>query len=294
MEKLRVGIIGGSGFYSLPNFQVIDSEVYLTPFGYPSSPITRMTVGDVEVLFIARHGEGHRISPSEINSRANMYALKSLGATWCIGISAVGSLREDFEPGQVVVPDQLIDLTKSRSDTFFENGIAAHVGFADPFCPVLSKILGDKAIELDGSRVHRAGTYICMEGPAFSTRAESNMYRAIGASIIGMTALPEAKLARECEIAYCTLAMVTDYDCWRVVEGIGVIDQSVHVQEVLAVFAKNIAFVKEIVVSTLHGLARANPSEIVSSALKGAIMTDPKYISAEVRERLKPLIGKYL
>ncbi|MFM1847640.1 MAG: hypothetical protein RL417_1114, partial [Pseudomonadota bacterium] len=214
----RIGVIGGSGLYSIEGLQNVSTVEVETPFGAPSGAVTCGILEGAELFFLARHGSYHGLLPSEVNYRANVFALKSLGAEWCISVSAVGSLREELPPGTVVIPDQLIDRTVGRRSTFFGEGLAAHVGFAEPYCSTLRGVLARVAapIAREGNfNVVSGGTYVCMEGPAFSTRAESHLYRHWGASLIGMTALPEAKLAREAELAYATLALVTDYDCWK-------------------------------------------------------------------------------
>ncbi|MFQ5925162.1 MAG: S-methyl-5'-thioadenosine phosphorylase, partial [Dehalococcoidia bacterium] len=217
MPEAKIGVIGGSGLYQIEGMTDIEEVRVRTPFGEPSDAIT---IGDLEgkrIAFLPRHGRGHPISPTELPARANIYALKSLGVEWIVSVSAVGSLNEEICPLDLLIPDQLIDRTKSRVNSFFGGGLVAHVAFADPFCPVLSDILYEAALD-SGARVRKGGTYVVMEGPLFSTKAESNLYRSWGASIIGMTALPEAKLAREAEICYATLACITDYDCWHETE----------------------------------------------------------------------------
>ncbi len=287
MEQI-VGIIGGTGLYSLEGLK--DSQTYDidTPFGKPSSLIHSGILDGVRLLFIARHGVGHTLLPSEVPYQANIYALKELGAKWCISVSAVGSLQEEAAPGEVVVPNQFIDRTKVRPSTFFGDGIVAHVAFATPFCPVLRKVLLEVArarATAHQTKAHDGGTYVCMEGPAFSTRAESRMYRELGGTIIGMTNLPEAKLAREAEIAYATLAMVTDYDCWRSDT------DDVDVTKIIATLHKNSALAKEIIQATVPKLKQLEPSKLASEALKTAIITAPENISERVLEKLKPIIG---
>lgn len=288
---MSIGIIGGTGLYDLPGLENIRESEIDTPFGKPSSPVVTGMVGSAELHFISRHGRGHTLLPSEINYRANIFALKTLGARWCLSVSAVGSLREEIAPGQVLIPDQFIDRTRGRAGTFFGSGIVAHVAFADPFCPVMRELLHSAAAEVAaerGTTAHPRGTYLCMEGPAFSTRAESKMYRAWGADIIGMTNLPEAKLAREAEIAYATLALVTDYDCWRSESA------DVDVPELLATLAANANLAKEVIVRAAGSLAASEPSELAANALKYAIITQPDCIAPEVRRRLQPLIGRYI
>ncbi len=291
MSSGTVGIIGGTGLYELDGLENVETVALDTPFGQPSSEIVKAELGGVKVLFIARHGATHSLLPTEINYRANIYALKELGAEWCVSVSAVGSLREEFRPGDIVVPSQYIDRTRHRADTFFGNGIVAHVAFADPVCPVLCDALEEVCAPLaesSGASLHRGGTYVCMEGPTFSTRAESHLYRSWDASIIGMTALPEAKLAREAEIAYATMAMVTDYDCWRSASA------DVDVSEILATMAKNVAMAKSCLGALLPRLGKSKPSEMASQALGQGIITRAENIPAACKQSLKPIIGKYI
>ncbi|MCB0346670.1 MAG: S-methyl-5'-thioadenosine phosphorylase [Bdellovibrionales bacterium] len=288
---MSIGIIGGTGLYDLPGLDDIREREVKTPFGNPSSPVLSGVVDGVELHFLARHGRGHTLLPSEVNYRANLYALKVVGAKWCLSVSAVGSLQEEFRPGQVLVPDQFIDRTKGRASTFFGEGIVGHVAFADPFCPVMREELFAVASQVAKERsteAHNGGTYLCMEGPAFSTRAESHMYRSWGASIIGMTNLPEAKLAREAEIAYATLALITDYDCWRSES------DDVDIQEILRTLNANADLAKEVILRIAPRLNALEPSSLAANALQFAIITQPDRISADVRERLRPIIGKYI
>ena len=212
--QVKIGVIGGSGFYQMDGLSQVEEIEIKTPFGYPSHSIIVGTIDEQQVAFLPRHGVGHPLLPSEINVQANIYAMKSIGVEWLIGVSAVGSLKEEIEPRHFVVPDQLYDHTKNRTSTFFGDGIVAHVSFAQPFCPVLGQVIYQSATQIEAT-VHSGGTYICMEGPAFSTLAESKLYRRFGFDVIGMTAAPEAKLAREAEISYAVLACSTDYDCWH-------------------------------------------------------------------------------
>ena len=286
MAQARIGVIGGSGLYQMEGMTDIEEVAVSTPFGEPSDVITTGSLGGERVAFLPRHGRGHRILPTELPARANIYALKSLGVEWIISISAVGSLKEELRPLDLVVPDQLIDRTKSRVNTFFGNGLVAHVGFADPFCPVLSDLLYKTASGLDVT-VHQGGTYVTMEGPLFSTRAESNLYRSWGASIIGMTALPEAKLAREAEICYATVACVTDYDCWHETE------EDVTIDIVIQNLLKNVANSKAIlrqVVGTIPQERTCN----CATALANGIITARELIPAQVKQDLALLVGKYL
>ncbi|MBI3072157.1 MAG: S-methyl-5'-thioadenosine phosphorylase [Deltaproteobacteria bacterium] len=286
-----VGIVGGSGLYELEGLKGVDELKVKTPFGSPSSPLIVGTLDGsdgrpVKLAFLPRHGRGHAISPSEINYRANVHALKQLGAEWIISVSAVGSMRDEIEPGHIVIPNQFFDRTRSRGNSFFRKGCVAHVGFADPVCGVLADALHGAAKTV-GATVHKGGTYVVMEGPAFSTRAESRIYRQWGVDVIGMTALPEAKLAREAEICYATLALSTDYDCWHESE------EDVTVEAVVATIKKNVATAKAIVAATAKLLPRARTCAC-PNALRGAIMTDAKAIPATTREKLRLLIGRYV
>lgn len=286
VAEARVAIIGGSGLYQMDGLSGVKEVSPDTPYGRPSDAILLGELSGVPVAFLPRHGLGHRISPTELPVRANIYALKTLGVERVISVSAVGSLKEEVHPLDLVVPDQLIDRTRQRASTFFGDGLVAHISFADPFCLDLSTALADTAAEV-GATVHRGGTYVVMEGPAFSTRAESLLYRSWGASVIGMTALPEAKLAREAEMCYAILACATDYDCWHETE------EAVSVEMVIANLSKNVATSKEILRRLLTNL---NPERTCAcaSALKSAMITDRSAISQATRKRLAPLIGKYL
>jgi 5'-methylthioadenosine phosphorylase len=286
----RVGVIGGSGLYAMDGLTDVQELQVQTPFGAPSDTITIGRLGGVAVAFLPRHGRGHRLNPSEVPSRANIYALKSLGVEYVLSVSAVGSLREDYKPVDLVVPDQLFDRTKSRANSFFEGGVVAHVAFADPFCPHVSGLLYESMSRLEGVSAHRGGTYVCIEGPLFSTKAESLIYRQLGCDVIGMTALPEAKLAREAELCYATIACVTDYDVWHESA------ESVTVEMVVANLTRNVANAKRIIRDVVSHLPedRARLSCGCSSALRNAIMTDPSLISTPLRERYGLLIGKYL
>ncbi len=286
MPEARLGVIGGSGLYQVEGLKDVEELRVKTPFGDPSDAITLGTLEGERVAFLPRHGRGHRISPTEIPVRANIYALKSLGVERIISVSAVGSLKETLPPLDLVIPDQLLDRTRSRVSSFFGGGMVVHVAFADPFCPALSQALY-QACQGEGVGVHKGGTLVVMEGPLFSTRAESFLYRSWGADIIGMTALPEAKLAREAEICYATLASVTDYDCWHQEHA------SVSIEMVISNLQKNVERAKRV----LRKLVRAIPRErdcLCSTALKDAIITDPKLIPAQKRQELALLIGKYL
>ena len=270
----------------------VEEVVVETPFGSPSGPYITGTLNGAKMAFLARHGQGHRILPHEINYRANIVGMKTLGAQWIISLSAVGSMREDIRPGDMVIVDQFFDRTNGRPSTFFGDGIAAHVSFGDPVSPILADVLYNAASEVakadsEGFTVHRGGTYIVMNGPQFSTRAESNIYRTWGVDVIGMTNMPEAKLAREAEISYATVALATDYDCWH--EG----EEEVSVDAVVAVVKKNVARARAVVARAVDQVP-AEHACIAASALKGAIMTSHEHISDEVKERLTAIIGRYL
>jgi 5'-methylthioadenosine phosphorylase len=280
-----LGIIGGSGLYDIEGLEERREVAVETPFGAPSDPYLTGVLDGVRVAFLARHGAGHRLLPSEINYRANIHGFRQLGARHLLGFSAVGSLRDDIHPGDLVLPDQYFDRTKGRPATFFGDGLVAHAAFGDPVCPCLGEALAQTLGEL-GATHHRGGTYVCIEGPMFSTRAESVFYRALGASVIGMTNLPEAKLAREAEMCYASLALATDYDCWHASEA------AVSVDAVLKVFRQNIATARR----AIRGLVRRFPPAgtcACQSALEGAVMTAPERIPAEARERLALLLARF-
>ena len=290
MPDAVIGVIGGTGLYHMDDMTDVEEVTISTPFGDPSDSIMVGKVEGVSMAFLPRHGRGHRLSPSEIPVRANLWALKSLGVEWVISVSAVGSLREEIAPRDLVIPDQLFDRTKSRVNSFFEQGIVVHCAFADPFCPTLRQLLLDSARQLDGVKVHDSGTYVCMEGPLFSTKAESRIYRSLGLDIIGMTALPEAKLAREAELCYATIACSTDYDCWHETE------ESVTVEMIIGNLQANVANAQSI----LRHIARVLPSSREQNAcncahsLAGAITTNPAAIPAEVKEKYALFLDKYL
>jgi len=290
MPRATIGVIGGSGLYRMEGMTDVEEVAVETPFGDPSDVITVGKVEGVSMAFLPRHGRGHRLSPSEIPVRANIWALKSLGVEWVISVSAVGSLREHIAPRDLIIPDQLFDRTKSRVNSFFEGGIVVHVTFADPFCSTLSKLLLEAAHELGDVKVHEGGTYVCMEGPLFSTRAESNVYRSWGMDLIGMTALPEAKLAREAELCYATIACATDYDSWHESE------EPVTVEMVIGNLSANVANAQRI----LRSVAKKIPADRSANtcgcpdALATAILTDRSKIPGEVKEKYSLLIGKYL
>ena len=286
MSKVKtVGVIGGSGLYEIEGLTNVEEITVDTPFGSPSDAVISGMLGDTRMLFIPRHGRGHVYTPSEVPYRANIWALKKLGADWCISVSAVGSLQEEVVPGHVVIIDQFIDRTKDRPSTFFGEGIVGHVAFGDPVSPVLRGVLLEAANEA-GATVHDGGTYVCMEGPAFSTRAESNLYRSWGARVIGMTNLPEAKLAREAEIAYATIALATDYDCWH--EG----HDDVTVEAVLEVVRKNVTMAKKIIATAVPKIPDTL-DPLVDGAAQFAVMTRPELMPKERMAALEPLYGKY-
>ena len=286
MRPARVGVIGGSGFYEMEGLSEIEEARPTTPFGEPSDALVIGSLHGVRVAFLPRHGRGHRLLPAEVPSRANVYSLKSLGVEFVIGVSAVGSLRQEVAPLDMVVPNQLIDRTRGRAGSFFGRGLVAHVAFADPFCPILSQILYDCAQEA-GVRAHRGGTYVVMEGPAFSTRAESRLHRSWGADLIGMTALPEAKLAREAEMCYATLACVTDYDCWHEME------ESVSAEMIIVNLAQNVAAARRVVSLAVQRLPQER-SCACAQALRDALVTPLELVPEETRRDLAPIIGRYL
>ncbi len=292
MENQRtIGVVGGSGLYELEGLTDVSRVRLDTPWGPPSDEIVLGHLGDVRLAFLPRHGRGHRILPHEVNARANIHALKQLGAGWILAVSAVGSMKEEIAPGDLVVVDQYLDRTRARPSTFFGDGVAGHVAFADPVCARLAGWVAQAADAATaaagtGARVHRGGTYVCIDGPQFSTRAESNSYRALGVDVIGMTALPEAKLAREAEICYSTLALATDYDCWHVGE------EAVTVEAVIAVMRRNVATARDVVrrAAALIAPDRTCPC---ATATRGAIMTDPAAIPEETRRKLELFIGRH-
>ena len=281
----QVGVIGGSGLYEMGGLRVVEEREIETPFGAPSDPIVIGDVDDVPVAFLARHGGGHRTLPNEINYRANIYALKSLGVHTILSASAVGSMKEAYAPTDIVFPHQFIDRTRHRPDTFFGNGIVGHVAFADPICASAALVMSDAGREA-GARVHVGGVYICIEGPQFSTRAESNLYRSWGVDVIGMTNLTEAKLAREAEICYVTMALVTDYDCWHE-------SGDVSVEQILGYLRANAAMAQKIIRMTIPRVARRTRDCACATALQFAIVTDPSRIPAATKEDLQPIIGRY-
>jgi len=283
---IPIGIIGGSGLYDMAEVTDREERTVETPFGSPSAPYVIGTLRGKRVAFLARHGAGHRFMPTELNFRANIYGLKTLGVEYILSASAVGSLKEEYKPLDLVIPDQFIDRTRGRVSTFFGNGIVAHVGFAHPFCKPLSAIAYDSA-KGAGASVHKGGTYVCMEGPQFSTLAESKLYRSWGADIIGMTNLQEAKLAREAEICYTTIALVTDYDCWHPSH------DHVTVEMIVANLVQNAKTAQQVIASAVGALPFDRTCEC-ATALKYAVITRPDAVPAEAKERLAPIVGKYL
>lgn len=282
-----IGILGGSGLYELDGLTDVREERVDTPFGAPSDALIRGRLNGVELVFLARHGRGHRHTPTSVPYRANIWALKSVGVQWILSVSAVGSLREEIAPGHIVVIDQFIDRTRARQATFFDEGLVGHVSFGDPVDPALCRILVECARE-QGATVHDGGTYIAMEGPAFSTRAESELYRSWGAHVIGMTNLPEAKLAREAEIAYATLALSTDYDCWHPDHG------NVSVEVVIDVLTRNVALARRVIAAAVPRIAAYDGPVYAHRALKHAILTHPSAVDPARRAELDLLVRKYL
>ncbi|MBD2344285.1 S-methyl-5'-thioadenosine phosphorylase [Anabaena subtropica] len=290
MAHAQIGIIGGSGLYKMEALKDVEEVEIQTPFGSPSDALILGTLDGTRVAFLARHGRNHTLLPSELPFRANIYAMKQLGVEYLISASAVGSLKEEAKPLDMVVPHQFIDRTKNRVSTFFGEGIVAHIAFGDPICQSLAGVLADAiaSLNLPDVTLHRGGTYVCMEGPAFSTKAESNLYRSWDATIIGMTNLPEAKLAREAEIAYATLALVTDYDCWHPGH------DSVTVEMVIANLQRNAVNAQKVIQETVQRLSKNPPPSEAHSALKYAILTNLEKAPELTKEKLGLLLQKYL
>lgn len=286
MEKIDIGIIGGSGLYQMEELKEIKEIEVDTPFGSPSDAYISGTLSDRKVAFLARHGQGHKYLPSEINYRANIFGFKKLGVEWIISASAVGSMREDRRPMDIVIPDQFFDRTKTRKSTFFGDGIAVHISFAEPICPTLSKILLEAGKKVKCT-IYKGGTYLCMEGPQFSTKAESLIYRKWGVDVIGMTNLTEAKLSREAEICYVTLALVTDYDVWHEAE------EEVSVGAIIDILHKNAETAQSLIKTAIAALP-AERNCVCSQALEGAIITDKNLITDDIKKKLAPILGKYL
>jgi len=289
LSQAKIGVIGGSGLYQMEALADEEEVVIDTPFGKPSDAFIIGSLGGERVAFLPRHGRGHRLSPTEIPFRANIYAMKLIGVERIISASAVGSLREELKPMDIVFPDQFFDRTRQRVSTFFNSGIVAHVSFADPVCHQLCDAMEATARrEIEDIDIHRGGTYLCMEGPAFSTKAESEVYRSLGMSVIGMTNLQEAKLAREAEICYATMALVTDYDCWHPEH------DSVTIEMVIDYLNRNVSNAQKIIAGAVARLAVEERRCKCGHALRHAIITSPDRITAETRERLRAIIGKYV
>ncbi|MBF2009148.1 MAG: S-methyl-5'-thioadenosine phosphorylase [Chlorogloeopsis fritschii C42_A2020_084] len=290
MAEAQIGIIGGSGLYKMDALKDVEEVQIQTPFGYPSDALIMGTLEGTRVAFLARHNRNHTLLPSELPFRANIYAMKQLGVEYLISASAVGSLKEEVKPLDMVVPDQFIDRTKNRVSTFFGEGIVAHIAFGDPICRNLAGVLADAiaSLNLPNVSLHQGGTYVCMEGPAFSTKAESNLYRGWGATVIGMTNLPEAKLAREAEIAYATLALATDYDCWHSDH------DSVTVDMVVSNLQRNAVNAQKVIQETVRRLSENPPPSTAHSALKYAILTPLDKVPAATKEKLGLILKKYI
>ena len=285
-EQADIGIIGGTGLYQMDGFTDVREVAVQTPFGPPSDSLFVGSLDGRRVAFLPRHGRGHRILPHELNFRANVFAMKKLGVEWILSVSAVGSLKERYEPLHVVVPDQFIDRTQQRKSTFFGNGLVAHVAFAHPFCRNLSKVMAEACVEA-GATHHVGGTYVCMEGPQFSTLAESELYRSWGADLIGMTNLQEAKLAREAEICYSTLAMVTDYDCWHPDH------DAVTAEQIMGVLGRNAETARKVLRAAVRRLPIPRGCEC-ATALKYALITAPELVPDAVKRELEPIVGRYM
>ncbi len=302
MTEITLGVIGGTGLYQMEALEIVEEREVATPFGAPSDAFTIGRIHGALVAFLPRHGKGHRILPNELNFRANLWAMKKLGVEQIVSVSAVGSLKSEYRPKDLLIPDQFIDRTRHRVDTFFGEGLVAHVAFADPVCSGLAAIIASAADTTEAT-VHRGGTYVCMEGPQFSTRAESHLYRSWGADVIGMTNLQEAKLAREAEICYATLALVTDYDCWHEeeadVDGAAILEvlrqNSEVAQQVLATTLESLASGAQGSASGAQGFASgAQGSCSCRRALETALVTAPDLVPEETYDRLEILIGKYM
>ena len=286
MSDIQVGVIGGSGLYQMNELTDVEEVSIKTPFGDPSDAFITGVLDGVKIAFLARHGRGHRITPTEIDYRANIYGFKKLGVQWLMSVSAVGSMKEHIKPLDIVIPDQFFDQTKRRISTFFGSGVVGHVGFANPLCPNLAALL-EKCSRQTGITTHKGGTYICIEGPQFSTKAESRIYRQWGVDVIGMTNIPEAKLAREAEICYATMALVTDYDCWHETEEV------VTIESVIAYLMKNVKNAREILRNAVKGLPLPRTCEC-ATALATGVITQKEFIPEQTYEDLKLLIGNYV
>jgi len=285
-ERAEIGIIGGTGLYQMEGFTDVREVAVETPFGLPSDSLVVGSLDGRRVAFLPRHGRGHRILPHELNFQANVFAMKKLGVEFILSVSAVGSLKERYEPLHVVVPDQFIDRTQQRKSTFFGRGLVAHVAFAHPFCRNLSRVMAEACADA-GATHHVGGTYVCMEGPQFSTLAESELYRSWGADLIGMTNLQEAKLAREAEICYATLAMVTDYDCWHPDH------DAVTAEQIMGVLGKNSATAKAVLRAAVRRLPVPRDCEC-ATALKFALITSPELVPDAIKRELEPIVGRYM
>ncbi len=286
MAEKVVGVIGGSGLYEMEGLEQVQTVSLKTPFGDPSDAFIVGRLEGIKVAFLPRHGRGHRINPSALNFRANVYGMKLLGVQWIIGVSAVGSMRESIHPGDMVVPNQFIDMTKGRPNTFFSDGVVCHVTFADPVCPTLTQILSEKGKKL-GLKVHENGTYLCIEGPQFSTKAESRLFRSWGVDVIGMTNMPEAKLAREAEICYATMTFATDYDCWHETAG------DISIREILRILAQSTKAAQSIIREAIQRLPEERGC-LCAKALEHALITSRKLIPEKTKKDLEPIIGKYI
>jgi len=287
MAKKVLGVIGGSGFYRMEGLEGVEQVEVDTPFGRPSDPFFTGRIGGLDVVFLSRHGKGHRILPSELNYRANIFAMKLLGADHLVSVSTAGSMKEAIKPGDLVVPNQFVDHTHKRPATFFGDGIVAHVSLADPVCPDLARDLTAAGREA-GATIHEGGTYLCIEGPQFSTRAESNLYRSWNVDVISMTAMQEARLAREAELCYATLVLVTDYDCWH--QSVKAVD----VADILRVMNANVELAQKAVVNVAKAVAKRERTCACGSSLKNAIITDRSVIPPKRIAELRPIVGKYL
>ena len=287
MSHNVLGVIGGSGFYQMKGLDKVELMELETPFGRPSDPFYQGRIGEIEVVFLSRHGRGHRILPSEINFRANVFGMKQLGVTHLVSVSTAGSLKEEIHPGELVIPNQFIDRTFKRPETFFGDGLVVHVSLADPVCANLASDLTNAA-KTGGAAIHNGGTYLCMEGPQFLTRAESNLHRSWGASVISMTAMQEARLAREAEMCYAALVLVTDYDCWHETAA------AVDIGEILRVMKANVDKAQNAVSALAHTLGNRPRTCGCQDALKNTIITDRSAIPQSLIDDLRPLVGKYL
>ncbi|HUP60838.1 MAG TPA: S-methyl-5'-thioadenosine phosphorylase [Thermoanaerobaculia bacterium] len=287
MSDVAIGIIGGSGLYEMEGLTVVEERTIDTPFGAPSDPYVIGEIDGTRVAFLSRHGRGHRLLPTELNYRANIFGFKVLGVHTILSASAVGSMKEEYKPTDIVFPNQFIDRTRHRPDTFFGNGIVGHVAFADPICAGVSFVMGEVAREA-GARAHMGGVYLCMEGPQFSTRAESRLYRTWGVDVIGMTNLQEAKLAREAEICYATMALVTDYDCWHEEH------DDVSIEQILTYLRANAVMAQKILRGSIARVAARTRDCGCVNALQFAILTEPSVVHDSVKRNLAPIIGRYI